>query len=193
MKEHEINKLDNFICGWYADDTSFCDELIEYYHNNDKVEGKVGFRVDKNVKDSIECSLLPGEEMWRRYVGDFLQPFTNEYIKKYPYCNMYSPWRAIEGVNVQCYNPNSAFYGWHSERTISKHPMVSRHLVFMTYLNDVTDGGETEFLYQKIKVKPEKGLTLIWNSDWTFTHRGIPSKTQQKFITTGWYNYIDID
>ena len=60
----------------------------------------------------------------------------------------------------------------------------------MTYLNDVSDGGETEFYYQKLKVKPETGLTLIWGSDWTFMHRGITSKTQTKYIATGWLDYI---
>ena len=59
----------------------------------------------------------------------------------------------------------------------------------MTYLNTVNDGGETEFIYQKLKVKPETGLTLIWGADWTFTHRGITSKTETKYITTGWYSY----
>jgi hypothetical protein len=59
----------------------------------------------------------------------------------------------------------------------------------MTYLNDVTDAGETEFFYQKIKMKPEKGLTLIWPADWTFTHRGIASPTQEKTIITGWFNF----
>ena len=59
----------------------------------------------------------------------------------------------------------------------------------MTYLNDVTDGGETEFMYQKLKIKPKKGLTLIWPADWTHTHRGIPSMTQVKYIATGWYCY----
>ena len=49
----------------------------------------------------------------------------------------------------------------------------------MTYLNDVSDGGETEFYYQKLKVKPETGLTLIWGSDWTFTHKGITSQHKQ--------------
>ena len=57
----------------------------------------------------------------------------------------------------------------------------------MTYLNDVIDRGETEFFHQKIKVKPKKGLTLIWPVDWTFYHRGIPSPTQEKYIITGWY------
>jgi len=41
-----------------------------------------------------------------------------------------------------------------------------------------------------LKVKPEKGLTLIWPADWTFTHRGIPSMSETKYIVTGWYNYI---
>mgnify|MGYP001271300870 CR=1 FL=1 len=39
--------------------------------------------------------------------------------------------------------------------------MDKRVLVFMTYLNDVTDEGETEWYYQRVKVKPRKGLTVI--------------------------------
>jgi hypothetical protein len=60
----------------------------------------------------------------------------------------------------------------------------------MTYLNDVTDGGETEWKYQKLKIQPRKGLTVIWPTDWTHTHRGLPSKTQDKYIMTGWLNFI---
>jgi hypothetical protein len=59
----------------------------------------------------------------------------------------------------------------------------------MTYLNDVNDQGETEFYHQNIKIKPEKGLTLIWPADWTHTHRGITSPSENKFIVTGWYNF----
>ena len=44
--------------------------------------------------------------------------------------------------------------------------------------------------FVKIKVKPEKGLTLIWPADWTFTHRGVPSSTETKYIVTGWFNYF---
>jgi hypothetical protein len=58
----------------------------------------------------------------------------------------------------------------------------------MTYLNDVNDGG-TEFLYQKITSPAKKGLTLIWPADWTHTHRGQISKTKEKSIITGWFNY----
>jgi hypothetical protein len=59
----------------------------------------------------------------------------------------------------------------------------------MTYLNDVNDGGETHFYHQELKVQPRKGLTLIWPADWTYTHRGIASPTEDKYIVTGWYSY----
>ena len=60
----------------------------------------------------------------------------------------------------------------------------------MTYLNDVTDGGETEWAYQDTKIKPKKGLSVIWPSEFTHMHRGVPSKTQEKYIVTGWFNLI---
>ena len=64
-----------------------------------------------------------------------------------------------------------------------------RHLVWMTYLNDIEEGGETEFYYQKLKVKPRKGLTLIWPVDWTHTHRGIGATEEEKIILTGWFSF----
>jgi hypothetical protein len=61
----------------------------------------------------------------------------------------------------------------------------------MTYLNTVTDEGGTEWYHQNLKVNAEKGKTVIWPADWTFTHRGVPSPTQEKYIITGWFNFLD--
>ena len=59
MREHSVNNLNNFICGWYSTDTSVCDKLIEYHKNsNDKVLGKSsdGFNMilDTTIKDSVD-------------------------------------------------------------------------------------------------------------------------------------------
>ena len=59
----------------------------------------------------------------------------------------------------------------------------------MTYLNDVKQGGETEWYYQKLKVRPEKGLTVIWSADWTFTHKGHTTIDEDKYIITGWFDF----
>ena len=110
------------------------------------------------------------------------------YKSKYIFCyEKGNNWQITENINIQKYKPSQAYHSWHKERGSIR--TCTRHLVFMTYLNDIKDGGETEFYYQKLKVKPEKGLTLIWGSDWTFTHRGLPAINEDKYIITGWYNY----
>ena len=99
--------------------------------------------------------------------------------------NNYGP---VEGLNIQKYNPGDGFYGWHHERGGIE--TSSRAFAHMTYLNDVEDGG-TEFWFQKLTSPAKKGLTLIWPSDWTHHHRGQVSKTDTKYIITGWLNYRD--
>jgi prolyl 4-hydroxylase len=195
MKPHIINNLNNFIMGFYLDDISICDKLI-HHHSTSKTQkgiviGRGGSDTKTDQKKSTDCYLNPTDDIFQEYSKKHLQTVTEQYIKKYPWSNNYFPWTVIENVNIQHYKPGEGFYGWHTERIGSNTPGSSRHLVFMTYLNDVTDGGETEFLHQQVKVSPRKGLTLIWPADWTFTHRGITSLTQHKYIITGWYSYYD--
>ena len=67
---------------------------------------------------------------------------------------------------------------------------LDRLLVWMVYLNDVNDKGETEFFYQHHFEEPKQGKLVIWPSDWTHLHRGIISPTETKYILTGWYTHI---
>lgn len=190
MVEHEINHLNSFVGGWYMDDTSICDKLIEYHkQSNLKREGTVGLKVNKKVKDSTDVA-IEYSDLYYEYTDKNLQPIVDLYKKKYIFSDLVGNWGIKEWVNIQHYaSGGQAFKVWHNERSSTLNS--NRHLVFMTYLNDITDGGETEFYYQKIKVKPEKGLTLIWPSDWPFTHRGIPSPTQDKYIVTGWFSFLE--
>ena len=67
----------------------------------------------------------------------------------------------------------------------------SRMLAWMIYLNDVQDGGETEFPTQCKKFAPRAGDVLVWPAYWTHPHRGIVSPTQTKYIVTGWYSFTE--
>ena len=193
MREHEINKLDNFIMGWHMDDTTICDKIIKYYSFAE--DKKVGIAYygdqpavfDKTIKDSVDCAL---PEYVRADYIQHLSECINFYIEKYKWCNEYSPWSTLERINIQYYPAGGGYHAYHTERGVGTGLTASRHLVFMTYLNDVTDAGETEFFHQKLKVKPQKGLTVIWPADWTFTHRGVSSPSQEKYIVTGWLNYV---
>jgi hypothetical protein len=194
MKEHQVNQLNNFIGGWYID-KKVCDDLLIYFDNHPhKVPGLSGFEgkqgIHKEIKDSIDLPFpQPGVQPEIDTYLSSLQEVLNKYIEKYPMCNTYSGFSISEHPNIQSYPPGGGYKSWHAERMNSQFPYNNRHLVFMTYLNTVNDEGGTEFYHQNFKCKPEKGLTLIWPADWTFTHRGVISKTETKYITTGWFNF----
>ena len=180
----------SFIGGWFIND-KVCDDLIEYYNNTDnKKPGMIddedgsGVKIDK--KDCTETTLSPdsNEQTWHDYKTE-LKKVLDLYIEKYPDANNVAKFGITEDTNIQHYKPGGGFKTWHTER----HKVSTRHLVFMTYLNDVDDGG-TEFKNQKIKLPAKKGLTVIWPTDWTHTHRGVISNTQDKYIITGWFNYV---
>ena len=193
MTPHSVNAMNNFIAGWTPTNTSVCDRLIDYHKRSEhKQPGQVfGPKIygsaNQNGKESTDVKLMD-PVLYNEYI-DYLQVCLMKYIKLYPWVDGFGPWSIKEQINLQHYAPSQAFHVWHTERLNASHPIATRHLVFMTYLNDVDDQGETEWLHQKTKIKPRKGLTVFWPSDWTFVHRGITSLTQEKYIATGWYSF----
>jgi hypothetical protein len=181
----------SFISGWFIDQ-KICDGIIDFYNEDNYFpvsSGMYSSKQNNNQKESLDKSISPITKDQRilNYF-DSLAEVVKLYTKEYIWCEITESWSIIEHANIQHYPPNGGFKIFHTERS-GRLASMNRHLVFMTYLNDVNDGGETEFFYQKLKVKPQKGLTLIWPTDWTHTHRGIPSPTQEKTIITGWYSF----
>jgi hypothetical protein len=193
VKEYKLNSNNNFIIGYYLSDLSICDDLIKLFDNsNNKVLGSLSNgKVDKKIKDSVDLQFLIHDIAKHTILQKYfiqLNEIINLYKKKYKFCDeTVGKWSITEDFNIQKYIPSQAYHSWHCEK--SSFNTSKRHLVFMTYLNDVKQGGETEFYYQKVKIKPEKGLTLIWSADWTFTHKGHTTINEDKYIITGWYDF----
>lgn len=91
---------------------------------------------------------------------------------------------------IQATKPGQGYHTFHFERWVgSGHSESSKRiLATMMYLNDVgeANGGETEFLYQHLRINPKPGRVLIWPADWTHTHRGNPPLAGEKYIATSW-------
>tara|TARA_B100000780_G_scaffold99902_1_gene69756 strand:- start:53 stop:685 length:633 start_codon:yes stop_codon:yes gene_type:complete len=178
---------ENFILGFQIDDDELLNGLIEYHKNNEEYK----FRSDaggwdKETKWSVDVGILSNSQ--NKFVKSYLkhlQKGVSVYNQQYEHFN--SELVINEGFNIQYYPPNGGYYKWHNER--DEHQSHQRSLVFMTYLNDVPDGGGTEFAYYpEVKIKAKKGLSLIWPTDFTHTHRGIVSQ-HEKWIITGWFNH----
>ncbi len=175
-------------------DTSICDGMLKIFNTSKQNEGKLYEKINPSIKKSTDVFLDTIDN--RKEVINYLQHLqecVQEYVKKYNYCDKGQlEWRITEWFNIQRYKLGEGFYQFHSEKGAVDVPVVSRrHLVFMTYLNNMEkEGGETEWLYQKLKIKPKKGLTVIWPAEWMFTHRGIASMKEVKYIVTGWYSFV---
>jgi len=116
-----------------------------------------------------------------------LNDIVMQYEKNYFYLGILN-YKLLNCINVQYWEPNNFYTDFHSELS-NRFNEVLRSLVFMTYLNDIEEGGETDFFYQNVKIKPKKGLTIIWPANWTHMHRG--SKTSEsKHAVTGWFELI---
>lgn len=57
-----------------------------------------------------------------------------------------------------------------------------RYLVFLWYLNDVTEGGETVFCDLDISVSARAGRLLVFPPYWMFQHTGMPPHSGDKYI-----------
>lgn len=185
-----------FIGSSYIEE-ELCDEIINYFESwkGNATKGVIGAddsdeKVSTDVKNSLDLRI--GDPNLRlKYINSLQKNLVDSYINQWPRVNFQSPWSIVEFPNIQQYPvKDGGFKQWHCERTSGTYVQnASRHLVYMTYLNDIEVGGETEFLHQELKIKPKKGLSLIWPADWTFTHRGVVAPYEEKMIVTGWFNY----
>lgn len=60
--------------------------------------------------------------------------------------------------------------------------VAARYLVFLWYLNDVQEGGETEFCDIGIRVSARTGRLLVFPPYWMFQHAGLPPVSGDKYI-----------
>src|SRR3989337_613729 len=178
-----------------------CDRLLELHRACDRkglvTRGRLGKAertvVDIDKKDSFDLNVdsLPPELAKEYGLGGFyseLQRCLQQYVEQHPLLTNVGLYRITESPLIQHYRPEGGFKMPHFERT--GHATTTRMLTWMTYLNDVTDGGGTRFVYQNHTFEARKGRTLIWPSDFTHTHVGVVSPTQHKYIITGWFNFV---
>jgi|APGre2960657404_1045060.scaffolds.fasta_scaffold99980_2 hypothetical protein len=89
-------------------------------------------------------------------------------------------------IKIQRTNPGEGYHVWHCEQ--NNLGMTDRCLVWAIYLNDIDEAGETEFLYQQLRVPPKENTCMIFPAAYTHTHRGnVVHGEKSKYIVTGWF------
>ena len=184
-------------------DNETCDTFINLFEENKSLQspGKAGNAINLDVKKStdihINCTYILNNSskdvmLWKDTTVKFLDSL-NHCIELYrnKYMSKIDPQGFViqeNKFNLQKYLVGEGFYEWHVENYSSD--TDKRALVFMCYLNDVVDGG-TEFDNGFGSTEAKKGNLVLWPPYWTHPHRGIISKTQTKYILTGWLEFYE--
>ena len=175
----------------------YCEDLIKWFEYNN-TEGSGGRKntvsrqeheggVSKTHKDSEIYWLGYDNRMLSR--NDILLAEFNAMVWK-----AYAKFKTVYGagldqiglhkmspsIKIQRYQPTQGYHVWHPE--VTNQGNAGRVLVCLLYLNTVEEGGETEFLYQKMHVPAVQGTLAIFPATWTHLHRGNAPLKGNKYV-----------
>lgn len=164
-----------------------CDNMVERFEqaNDEQYAGRIGqtFQEEQSIKKSTDL-VVSGKPHWKDVDNNLFRSLgmaLKEFKEKYEYFK--GPFKdngyALQRTEV------GEHYHWHIDG--GSHDFSQRQLVAVWYLNDVPGpGGETEFLFQDIKVTPQKGKLILFPPFWTHEHRGVTLQKGIKYIATTW-------
>jgi len=189
----------------------FCDELtlrfeeaLEQklaYEPAQNIPGNAEF-VKKHVKHSMDWTVKNSgcfneeflvttlESTYRHYMSNF-------YTGGFPHQTivhkdaLFQTPQFFELFQIARYKKGEGHYNaWHIEQY--NFETARRIFIFLLYLNDVKKGGETEFLYAGLKVKPKKGTLIIHPAGFPYMHRGNVPVSNDKTIIVSLLSHLPV-
>lgn len=177
----------------------FCHDLVQYFEwcqeNNKTWERTESTSL---LKNDNSCLMNPRYATEINFSNDNLGDYLREFNISF-WDNCYPDYRkhfdaldhftkhSVFTYKIQKTLPSEGYHVWHCENgSIDSSKRIATYIV---YLNDVFEGGETEFLYQRVRVPPKQGSLVIFPASYTHVHRGNPPLKGVKYILTGWIEF----
>jgi len=194
MKEKTVN-INNFI-GIYDNyiTKEECNKAIQLYENENKFNNTINRIGAENAsilkkQDQQYFANHDNLNVWWESLKPMMLNFDLAWNH---YCQNTGAKEAYDNnpfyfttLKIQKTLPTEGYHVWHIEhgKGFDNEP---RAFVFTIYLNDVEEGGETEFLHFSKRVKPKTGRIVIWPAAFPYLHRGNTPLSGEKYILTSW-------
>ena len=174
---------------------SVCDTIIKNFDESDSIytdrEQRPTFR-ELNISQRYHAK----DPKWvaeQNLLIDIFDECTDNYIKELDLGPDFPARYSYEEFRMKMYENNN-YDQFKDHVDVQDHASARRFLVGFLYLNDVEEGGETNFKYLNLKIKPERGLAVFWNNLYSFgwpnyktMHEAMPPIKGKKYILTKWY------
>jgi prolyl 4-hydroxylase len=168
-----------------AIEPDFCMQMIRNFEGMPQfhVGNGRGYRAGLEESAWTELDLQPlMDDAFRGFFIDQIQRHLAQYNRRLG-LGIDIPMRPrIENVRIKRYRAGVAErFQPHFD---SIDAVANRYLVFLWYLNDVAEGGETEFCDLGVRVGARTGRLLMFPPYWMFQHAGLPPVSNDKYIVS---------
>jgi len=171
-----------------------CDKAIKLFEDQNKFNNTINRLDFENAdvltkQDQQYFTKTSDINIWWEELKSLIVNFDlawNHYIKNVGAKEAYGQEQFFyTNLKIQKTLLTEGYHVWHLEHAkgFANEP---RAFVFSIYLNDVEEGGETEFLNFSKRVKPKAGRIVIWPAAFPYVHRGNPPLSGEKYILTSW-------
>jgi prolyl 4-hydroxylase len=161
----------------------FCARMIESFHAMERFQrdnGR-GFRAGLEESAWTELDISPLADAG--FKGFFVQQIEAALARYNASLGLTIPVPAtpkLAELVIKRYRPNG-------EENFQPHfdslgDVANRYLVFLWYLNDVAEGGETVFVDLDVSVSPKAGRLLVFPPYWMYQHAGRAPISGEKYI-----------
>jgi hypothetical protein len=165
----------------------YCAEIIESFEKNMDLQKHTLINTQYGHMDFMEAKLQ--EIGWATYFIEIMKPYIQKYIELTGLPNYCFPLEyGFESPRIKQYAPKTGVFEHHVD--VGNYASARRFLVMMVYLNDVAVGGETDFPYHGIKVKPQTGKLVMFPSGFTHPHAGLSPISGVKLIASTYLHYL---
>jgi hypothetical protein len=165
----------------FSDD--FCDRVVGLFESDSNKQQRNGASIRSGLSESswLELDLSACVDFnFRNVVLNCLRHYKTVYEKD---CNIRPALPEptdLAPLIVKRYDPGGSDRFQPHYDAIG--PVANRYMVFLWYLNDVPQGGETEFVDLGIKSAAVKGKLLMFPPYWMYRHAGLPPVSNAKYI-----------
>ena len=161
---------------------SFCEKTLDWFESHPEQQQRNGKNIRSGLSESSwtemdlsECSAFG----FRNVINNCLRHFKAIYENE---CGIQPPLPDpldLAPLIIKRYDLGGDRFQPHYD---SLGPVANRYLVFLWYLNDVAEGGETAFTDLETQIKPVAGRLLIFPPYWMYRHTGRNPASEAKYI-----------
>lgn len=176
---------EDFIVVYQGLDPEICRTIITRFNGDgSKWPGRIiasgGLSYEGDIKHSWDLEIVndgPWQDIFQA-INPPIQACLTDYIARSPILRAFD--LQGSGYKIQMYPKNEGYFRWHAD-AIGR-STGDRVVAMVLYLNDVAQGGETEFYHQGIRIPPKAGYLALFPAGWNYMDCAHVPTSGDKYI-----------